>query len=388
MKKLQGILCFGIAVAMLLVPGMAKADTVTCDGITDQQGLTAALNATDNACTTITLGGDVELSSTVAVTKEVTINGNGHTIKGSDSWNSQGNLSGDQSLLTASNSAAKLTLVNVKLTKSPKYGVQSFKGATVILNGVTIEDCKFGGVLANGGTVQVKDLTLGHNGETDNNGIEISVGSSAQGSTPKVVLDGKITSSENENVIYVAENDGNRLTTFDVESTENSEEKIYVNDGKVVVTDKDNKVLYESNKVDKVTAHNTSSDAVTMYIVTIKYGDKTEQFAVERNFTLKDLDLDSIKNAIDGKTFVNFTDEDGKVFAEDTKITANITLTATYKDKEVPTTTAATTVVTTTAAKVTNPKTLDNVLTYVSLGILSMTVIAFAGYKTYKKVNN
>ena len=70
-------------------------------------------------------------------------------------------------MFTAQFSAGQLTLKDIDLNNGPKYGVQSYDGATVILNDVSITGFRYGGVLANGGTVEVIDLHLGFNGTND-----------------------------------------------------------------------------------------------------------------------------------------------------------------------------------------------------------------------------
>ncbi len=287
--------------------------------------------AADNDNETISLRGDVELSKNVGIKKEITIEGNGHVIKPTSDWKNNYNLTGDQSLITASGTGAKVTLQNVTLQDSKKYGAQAFDGGELILNKVTVNNCAYGGILANGGTVTVKDLTLGKNGTGKNNGIEISKGTSAT-TDPKLVMDGEIKSSETENVVYVAEND-QKLEKFEVENTENSKEKIYVNGNSVVVTDEKGQVIYTSNENKKVTPSSQGNTAKTIYVVTIVYNGKKVSVVAESGKTLADvLDVNAIKNAVKGKKFVKFVKENGTDFNEAEKINSNLKLTAVYED--------------------------------------------------------
>ena len=116
---------------------------------------------------TIELENDITVTKPIVIAKELTIDGNGHNIVGSNEWTS---TSGNQTMFTAQFSDAKLTLKNINLKNGPKYGVQSYDGATVILDNVFITGFKYGGVLANGGNVEVINLHLGKNGENENNG--------------------------------------------------------------------------------------------------------------------------------------------------------------------------------------------------------------------------
>lgn len=134
------------------------------------------------------------------------------------------------------------------MTNSVKYGVQSYNGGHVILHGVTISNCGYGGVLVNAGTIEIKNLTLNRNGSKSNNGIELAKGYSVDTgeNEPTIIMNGKLNSTETENVIYIAIND--TLSTFAVENTETSENKLFINGSRVVVTDKTGNVLYVSNE--------------------------------------------------------------------------------------------------------------------------------------------
>ena len=60
--------------------------------------------------------------------------------------------------------AGHLTLKDIDVNNGPKYGVQAYDGATVILNNVSITGFRYGGVLVNGGNLEIIDLHLGTNG--------------------------------------------------------------------------------------------------------------------------------------------------------------------------------------------------------------------------------
>ena len=89
-------------------------------------------------------------------------------------------LTGPNKTLISASVGSNVTLENLKLTSSPKYGAQAYNGGTLVLNNVDIRGCNFGGVLDNGGVVEIIDLTLGFNGTTTN-GIEMGKGSSLEG---------------------------------------------------------------------------------------------------------------------------------------------------------------------------------------------------------------
>ena len=156
------------------------------------------------------------------------------------------------SLITAGGEGTKLTLTNITLTKAQKYGVQSYNGAHVVLNNVTATDNGYGGVLVNAGTVEIINLTLGQNGQYENNGIEIGKGSATGDKIPELIMNGTLTTSEKVNVIYIAQ-DNEDLTQFVVRNTDSTTNKIFVQGDKVVITDQNNNVLYESNSNANIT---------------------------------------------------------------------------------------------------------------------------------------
>ena len=244
MNKTIKFIIFFIAIFAIsfFIPNFAKAATP----VTDESSLLSAISSVSDG-ETITLQNNITVTAPIVIQKQVTIDGNGYTITGSSDWTS---TSGNQTMFTAQFSAGKLTLKNINLQNGPKYGVQSYDGATVILNNVSITGFKYGGVLANGGNVEVIDLHLGYNGTTANNGIEIAKGAAAT-NNPTLTMNGVLTSDSTENVVKVAENDS--LTEFTITNTPDTTNKIVLTDDKVVLTDEYNNVIAETNVPDKVT---------------------------------------------------------------------------------------------------------------------------------------
>lgn len=216
----------------------------------NEQDLINAINDSAN-------GDVIELSNNIALTKpieimgkSITIMGNGHTVTRIDTnWTPNGS---NGTLITAGGDGTVLTLVNMTLTGSQKYGVQSYNGAYVILDNVNISGNGFGGVLVNAGSLEIKNLTLGKNGTPSNNGIEVAKGSGVVGDNkPILIMNGRLSSSETENVIYLAEND--ELITFEIKNTDTTTNKIFMQGSKVVVTDENNNVIFESNENSNIT---------------------------------------------------------------------------------------------------------------------------------------
>ena len=273
MKNTIKLLVFFIAILTiyLIIPNISNAATP----IIDEESLNNAVSSADVGAT-ITLDGNITVSKPIVIAKELTIDGNGHTVTGSSSWTS---TSGNQTMFTAQFSDAKLTLRNINLVNGPKYGVQSYDGATVILENVSITGFKYGAVLVNGGKLEVKALHLGYNGTGANNGIEIDKGASAT-NNPTLIMNGTLTSDTNENVVRAAEN--GHLTEFTVTNTSNTTNKVVIAGDRVVLTDAANNVISETTVPDKATP-NVDAKKV---IVTLIVDDNTNRITVDEGTTI------------------------------------------------------------------------------------------------------
>ena len=277
MNKTTKFIIFFIAIFAIsfFIPNFTKAATP----VTDESSLLSAISSVGDG-ETITLQNNITVTAPIVIQKQVTIDGNGYTITGSSDWTS---TSGNQTMFTAQLSAGKLTLKNINLQNGPKYGVQSYDGATVILNNVSITGFKYGGVLANGGNVEVIDLHLGYNGTTSNNGIEIAKGASAT-NNPTLTMNGVLTSDSKENVVRVAENDS--LTEFTINNTPDTTNKIVLTDDKVVLTDQYNNVVAETAVPDKVNGNAGDKKVIVTVMVNEKIDElyKSADYGAEFNF--------------------------------------------------------------------------------------------------------
>ena len=275
MKNTIKIMLFITFILLALLCIASISNDATTEKATDESTLRSAIENVDD-------GGTVEIQNNITVTgpiviqKELTIDGNGYTISGSTEWTS---TTGNQTMFTAQLAAGKLTLKDIDLNNGPKYGVQAYDGATVILDNVSITGFRYGGVLVNGGNVEVRDLHLGYNGTDKNNGIEIDKGAAAT-NNPTLTMNGTLTSDETENVVRPAEN-GN-LTDFTITNTENTTNKVVIAGDKVVLTDKDNNVISESFIPENVTPN---TDATKLVITLIK-GDETNKIVVDEGATI------------------------------------------------------------------------------------------------------
>lgn len=249
MKYIVSFCAVGLCALIPMVHADAKEVKVS-DGTALQNAIANAENGDVITLEqSITLDGKVELANGV----EITIDGANHTITGNRA--ATGAVTDNITLITASLDGSKINLKNVTLKDSPKYGVQAYNGGYVSLENVTIENCKYGAVLVNGGTVEVISLNLGYNGENANNGIEISKSKNIASSPnePTIVMNGTLTSTETENVIRFAEDENDATTEVIVENTESTTDKVLLNDNKVVVTDNAGEIKYESNEATDIT---------------------------------------------------------------------------------------------------------------------------------------
>ncbi len=283
MKNIKKIflLTFILFTALILLPNFSNAATTY--SVYDVTTLTDALN-------TATSGDTIKLTANIALTSPIEINGKSLTIDGAgftisrntNNWSPNGP---NGTLITAGGSTTTLTLKNLNLRGSQKYGVQAYDGGHVILNGVTIANCEYGGVLVNGGTLEIIDLTLyrNRNNGDANNGIEIGKASNLT-NDPKIIMNGTLSSDQTENVLYLATNDS--LTNFDVENAEGTKDKILASGNKVVVTDENNNILFQSNSNANVEVEGTSDYVPNVIITIVLPNNKTTTVSVQNGTTL------------------------------------------------------------------------------------------------------
>lgn len=277
MKKTIKIMLFLTIIALALLGMSCISNAASTETATDESTLISAIQNVDDGGT-VEIQNNITITGPIVIQKELTIDGNGYTLAGSTDWTS---TSGNQTMFTAQFAAGKLTLKDINLNNGPKYGVQSYDGATVILNNVSITGFRYGGVLANGGNVEIIDLHLGYNGTDANNGIEIDKGSAAT-NNPTLTMNGTLTSDYTENVVRPAEN--GYLTEFTITNTESTTNKVVIAGDKVVLTDEDNNVISESFIPEHVTSN---TDEAKKVIITLIVGREEEkQIIVDEGSTI------------------------------------------------------------------------------------------------------
>lgn len=381
MKNIRKITLFIVLllIATFISPIFSNAETKQ---VSTEQDLIDAVNNAQN-------GDVIELTTNIVLTKpleiknkNITIDGKGNTVsKVSEGWTPDGKNS---SLITAGLTGTKLTLMNMTLKDAEKYGVQSYDGAYVILDNVTLTNNGYGGVLINSGSVEVRNVTLNRNGNPNNNGIEIAKGDGVytDGTRPELIMNGTLTSTETENVIYVDIVDPSN--GFEIRNTDTSKNKVFVNGNKLVVTDENNDIIFQSSEITGLTV--TGDVYVENVTITVKLNDKTTTFTIQKGskltkeIAMSKIDLASLELAnytIDGF----YSDSElTKEFDFESAISEDTVIYAKLSNKNQPVGG-----ITNQGAIDTTPKTgIDNVLTIVST-IFVISIVALAIFTRKEK---
>ena len=129
----------------------------------------------DNTVGIIEISANFNLENIIEVNRDLVVLGNNHELTATYAG---GN--GNKSMFTST--AGNLSIKNLKLINSPKYGVQSYGSGTVILDNVNIDNPGFGGVLINGGTATLTSVKVVN---TDKPAVELAMGTGIT-SLPKI----------------------------------------------------------------------------------------------------------------------------------------------------------------------------------------------------------
>lgn len=259
MKKFVSMV---VAIALVFVPFMSvnAAEPVK---VGTEAELIAAL--AQEGTVSIVLTGDIDVTQPLYATSEVTIDGAGFTLDGTNIV-PQATDGSNKTIITVQ-PGGELELTNIKLVNAPKYGVQAYNGGAVLLNGVTIQNCNYGAVLINGGIVVIQDLTMIKNGNFENgntgNGIEIGKGTAVT-EDPYLVLDGTFTAQDQDTVLWIAENDqlvNDENAKIMFGHTETSEYTLSLENNALVAKDADGTVVASSNAIlDEITSDEVQNE--------------------------------------------------------------------------------------------------------------------------------
>lgn len=198
-----------------------------------EASLEAMCNNANMEITKVTLGGGVKLTKTLNVTQPIALDGAGYALEALDAL-------GKNHVVNVTAGGVSLKNVTVDASGVAKYAVHVYNVENVTLEKVTAVNGLYNGVLVNGSTVTMKDMTFKGNGgeNTDRGGIELGKGSGVAG-VPKVMLQGTFISDRVEHVISV---DLEQVSKEEVKNAVNSADSnlaIKVNeDGTVTASDK------------------------------------------------------------------------------------------------------------------------------------------------------
>lgn len=178
-----------------------KKDSAVRIGTTGYANLADAL-AAEGENNTIVLLKDLKVAAQINVTKRVTIEGAGHTIKADNASWLTGNF--DKHLLNIV--APNVTVQNLTLdSNNQAYGNQAYSATGVAFNDVTMVNSKGAGLTVNRSTVTANNLTT-----SDNTWGGVNV----DGGTPHFTLTGNSTLNEN-NQIWAEKDNGPTVVTAD-----------------------------------------------------------------------------------------------------------------------------------------------------------------------------
>lgn len=387
-----------VLLALLLVPGISNAATINVPE--DNANLFEAVKGANDG-DVINITENVELSQVMEIYKDITINGNGNMVTAAEGMlGGESSPSNNFSMVTVM-PGAEVILTDLGLKNSPKYGVQVYDGGRVTLDGVTVKSCAYGGVLVNAGTIEIKDLALEANGANNANGVEISKGKSIEGSTnvPNVIMNGTLTATNQTGVVRIADDANDATTEVRFENTENTVNKILIDDKTLVVTDENNDILYTSEIKNDV---QTSGDEyledfnVTLYfaetdetvVFTVSEGTALTAAEVEAKIDLAKLGLADYE--VDGlyadekfETEFDFS----AVISEDTSIYVKLVKVADVSGEptDKPGTDDPTQGGNNTEEEIENPQTGDNLFVYIATGVVA--IVALGVVLKIKKFN-
>lgn len=218
-----------------VLTGKVNGQTVYAN---NSEAMLAALCNTQGA-TEIALGGNINLENPLKITQPVAVNGNGHELtvtKDITGVSSYGNA------VTVEADGVKLSNLTVNANNNAKYAVHVYGAQNVTLDKVTAVNGNYNGVLVNGATVTMKDMTFRNNGGSKEMGcIELGKGINVQ-NTPKVTLEGTVNSDKLDKVLYVDTQQVDAANAAGAIENKTSNLNITVGaDGSVTVVDKNAK---------------------------------------------------------------------------------------------------------------------------------------------------
>ena len=267
--------------------------------INDVDDLELAVKNQADGVTWIFTGEDYEIDSTILITSDIIIEGNGSTIKVRTDISGEPN--GSNSAIEIEN-GANVVINNISIdgNQNVKHGINIFTAqgedkVKVELNGVSIEDCKGYGVVNNASDLTVTDISTSGNGW---GGINVDNSKSAGTDGASITINGgKI---DEDNSLYFENANAEAGTTIDAVIKDGTFE------GNVTVAGNNADVTIEDGKFNgKVEVTEDSNSDLT--IENGKVTNDVSEYLDEDSHLVKDEDGNYI--AMDEETYEDYLDD-------------------------------------------------------------------------------
>ena len=267
--------------------------------INDVDDLELAVKNQADGVTWIFTGEDYEIDSTILITSDIIIEGNGSTIKVTTDISGEPN--GSNSAIEIEN-GANVVINNISIdgNENVKHGINIFTAQgedkiKVELNGVSIEDCKGYGVVNNASDLTVTDISTSGNGW---GGINVDNSKSAGTDGASITINGgKI---DEDNSLYFENANAEAGTTIDAVIKDGTFE------GNVTVAGNNADVTIEDGKFNgKVEVTEDSNSDLT--IENGKFTNDVSEYLDEDSHLVKDEDGNYI--AMDEETYEDYLDD-------------------------------------------------------------------------------
>ena len=267
--------------------------------INDVDDLELAVKNQADGVTWIFTGEDYEIDSTILITSDIIIEGNGSTIKVRTDISGEPN--GSNSAIEIEN-GANVVINNISIdgNQNVKHGINIFTAqgedkVKVELNGVSIEDCKGYGVVNNASDLTVTDISTSGNGW---GGINVDNSKSAGTDGASITINGgKI---DEDNSLYFENANAEAGTTIDAVIKDGTFE------GNVTVAGNNADVTIEDGKFNgKVEVTEDSNSDLT--IENGKFTNDVSEYLDEDSHLVKDEDGNYI--AMDEETYEDYLDD-------------------------------------------------------------------------------
>lgn len=243
MKNVLKTLVFTFALLFMLVPVVHAEENLLENAVEvgTEEELVAALAEGKN----IVLTQDIAVTKPLHAKSDLTIYGAGFTLSADPTFTTD-TADRNGSLLTVHKDAI-VSLIDIVITNNAdasKYGLQAYLGGFV-LQDVTIENCKWGAILVNGGGIAINSLTLNNNPW----GIEFGMGDGVE-EVPGIVMNGEIIVGDNqEKVLWLAENDN--LTGIEYANLEGTKMVLSSDGATLALTAEDGSQIISNELADK-----------------------------------------------------------------------------------------------------------------------------------------